>query len=83
MSGDAKRLNDPALLPPFGYRRNHHHYELVSYVNCLIGCRISGNAEGAALFEERIKRFIADHPLTPDAARYYDAVGDYVGSGPS
>ena len=83
MSGDAKRLNDPALLPPLGYRRNHHHYELVSYVNCLVGCRISGNAEGAALFEERIKRFIADHPSTPDAARYYEAVGDYVGSDPS
>jgi hypothetical protein len=49
MNGDAKRLNDPALLPPSGYRRNHHHYELVSYVNSLVGCRISGNAERCAV----------------------------------
>lgn len=78
MNEDAKRLNDPSVLPPLGYRRNHPHYELVGYVNCLVGCRISDNAEGAILFGERIKRFITDHPATPDTARYYEAVEDYV-----
>ncbi len=79
MSSDAKRLNDPAVLPPSGYRRNHRHYELVSYVNCLVGCRISDNAEGTTLFEERIRQFIAANPATSDTARYYDAVQEYIG----
>ncbi|MDH7976070.1 hypothetical protein QH494_28155 [Sphingomonas sp. AR_OL41] len=77
----AKRLNDPAVLPQHAYHRNHATYELVGYVNCLVGCRISGNTEGAALFAERVDRFIAEHPRTPDVAEYYQAVINYVRSG--
>lgn len=78
MEDDAAKLNDAAVLPPHAYRRNHAIYELVSYVNCLIGCRISGNLEGASLFEDRIRRFTVDHPPSPDEAAYYEAVADYI-----
>jgi len=80
MESDAARLNDPEVLPPLAYRRNDRNYELVCYVNCLIGCRVSGNAEGIALFEYRIKRFVADYPPTAETSRYYDAMNNYVGS---
>jgi hypothetical protein len=80
MKETAIKLNDPAVLPPHAYRRNHSAYELVGYVNCLIGCRLSGNSDGTSLFEERIERYIADHPQTPDVAGYYAAVVDYVRS---
>ena len=79
MDEGAKKLNDAAVLPPHAYRRNHALYELVCYVNCLIGCRISGNADGVALFKERAKEFMSDHPPTAEVARYYVAVTDYVG----
>ncbi|WP_395394086.1 hypothetical protein WBP07_02560 [Novosphingobium sp. BL-8A] len=75
-----RKLNDPAVLPPLAFRRNHRHYELVSYVNCLLGCRISGNAVDAALFESRIEQFLASHPQTPEAASYYKLVADFVES---
>ena len=78
MDDRAKKLNEAALLPPHAYRRNHLHYELVCYVNCLAGCRISGNAEGEALFTDRIKRFMTAHPPTPDLIKYYQAVANYI-----
>ncbi len=80
MEDDVVKLNDPAVLPPHAYRRNHLTYELVTYVNCLVGCRISGNLEGASLFENRIRRFMVDHPQTPDVAAYYEVVAEYVRS---
>jgi hypothetical protein len=78
MDSGAEKLNEAALLPPHAYRRNHLHYELVCYVNCLAGCRISGNAEGETLFKDRIERFIAAHPATSDLIKYYEAVTDYI-----
>lgn len=80
MTVSAEELNDPAVLPPHAYRRNHLHYELVGYVNCLIGCRLSGNTADAALFERRIARFMADHVPTGEATRYFELVASYVRS---
>ena len=61
MSDLLRKLNSPEYLPPMAYRRNHSTFELVSYVNCFIGCRISSNADGEALFKEGIVKFFADH----------------------
>lgn len=82
MDNRVKKLNEAALLPPQAFRRNHLHYELVCYVNCLAGCRISGNTEGETLFEDRIKRFMAAHPPASDLVKYYQAVADYVAPAP-
>ena len=78
MVENAKKLNDPSVLPLQAYRRNHKVYELVSYVNCLVGCRISGNVEGSTLFEGRIAEFLLHNPPDPDFEAYYEAVKDYV-----
>jgi hypothetical protein len=78
MDEGAKKLNDAAILPTHAYRRNHTHYELVCYVNCLVGCRISGNSDGAALFEERARQFMVEHQPTPDLIAYYEIASAYI-----
>jgi hypothetical protein len=54
--GLRKKLNSPDILPPRAYRRNVPIYELVCYVNCFIGCRMSDNHEDAQIFRDRAKR---------------------------
>lgn len=72
------RLNSTDVLPPMAFRRNHAIYELVSYVNCLLGCRMAGNLEGEGVFRARIAEYMATHDPKPDEARYYQLVRTYV-----
>ena len=78
MADIAARLNSADLLPAFAFRRNHEIYELVSYVNCLLGCRMAGNTEGEGIFKDRITRYMASHVPTPDVSNYYQLVSSYV-----
>jgi len=73
-----KKLNSPEYLPQIAYRRNHNLYELVCYVNCLIGCRLSGNAEGQDVFKNRIKQYMDDHPPAEMFEKYYNVVSAYL-----
>ena len=77
MSDLLRKLNSPEYLPPMAYRRNHAAFELVSYVNCLIGCRISSNADGEALFKERFVKFFADHGSESNT-KYASMVREYL-----
>jgi hypothetical protein len=78
MSENIKKLNSQDYLPAGAYRRNHEMYELVCYVNCLIGCRISANAEGESVFQSRIKRYMDQHPPTAKNQKYYGLVSSLI-----
>jgi hypothetical protein len=75
------KLNALGTLPKLAYRRNHRIYELVCYVNCLIGARLSNNAEGAAHFRERILTYLEEIVPRPDEAQYCAIVAEYVNLG--
>lgn len=81
MNDCVTKLNSPDYLPPGAYRRNHEMYELICYVNCLIGCRMSGNSEGEGMFEKRIKEYMDGHQPSPEMEEYYNIVSSYVAEG--
>lgn len=72
------KLNSTEYLPASAYRRNHEIYELVSYVNGLIGCQISKNREGSSLFKSRVTEFVSRHPPGPDAEKYYELINKFI-----
>lgn len=78
MNSSVTKLNAPEFLPPGAYRRNHEMYELICYVNCLIGCRLSGNSEGESVFKKRIQEYMDRHPPTGRVEKYYKIVSSYV-----
>jgi hypothetical protein len=70
-------LNSEAVVPALSYRRNKVVYELVCYVNCLIGCVLSDRRDVMPVFVERCGEFIGSHP-SPEHAHYYSVVQDYL-----
>lgn len=70
-------LNAPDVLPESAYRRNGPVYELVCYVNCLIGAELSGRPDVVELFGKRIAQFIANHPPSAEWEAYYRRILDY------
>ena len=73
-----RRLNASDALPPAAFRRNHAIYELVAYVNNLLGCRLAANVEGQGIFKDRIERYMAAHAPKPDEAAYYQLVSRFL-----
>lgn len=78
MNAIVAKLNSTDYLPPMAFRRNNAIYELVGYVNCLIGCRISKNIEGEALFKSRIKQYLDSHPANTGCQAYYMLIAEYI-----
>ena len=73
-----KRLNEADVLPQSSYRRNRHEYELVCYVNNMIGCCISRNHAALGLFRSRAEKFMDDNPTKPELHGYYALVRTYL-----
>ena len=73
-----RRLNAANLMPQSSYRRNKQEYELVCYVNNMIGCCLSRNYVALGLFKARAERFIADNPPKPEFDDYYALVKMYL-----
>jgi hypothetical protein len=71
-------LNSEGVVPGIAYRRNKVIFELVSYVNCLVGCVLSQRRDVVPLFVERCRSFMDSHPATPDYEKYYDVVLRYI-----
>jgi hypothetical protein len=71
-------LNSEDIVPGTAYRRNKVIFELVSYVNCLIGCVLSKRQDMIPLFTERCRVFMENHPAAPEHEKYYDAVRSYA-----
>ena len=72
-------LNSEELVPAGAYRRNKVIFELVSSVNCLLGCVLSQRRDLVPLWIRRCKYFIEQHPAQPDWENYYVAVQSYIG----
>ena len=72
------KLNSAAYLPEKAYRRNSKTYELVCYVNCLLGCRVSGNKEGTNLFKARVEDYIRRNSPESDFEQYFKLVEAFI-----
>ncbi len=70
-------LNSETVVPGIAYRRNKVLYELVCYVNCLIGCVLSGRRDVMPSFVHRCREFMSGHVLTEHES-YYSAVSSYL-----
>jgi hypothetical protein len=68
------KLNSLDHVPQIAYRRNHMLYELVCYVNCIIGAQLSSNAGAIETFTGRAREYIEANPPRPDAEEYYALV---------
>jgi hypothetical protein len=72
------RLNSPDYLPPIAYRRNAGIYELVCYVNCLVGALISENHDAISVFSRRIDEYLEKHTPGDEFEKYVSVVTSYV-----
>ncbi|MDR3377561.1 MAG: hypothetical protein P4M10_02665 [Verrucomicrobiae bacterium] len=72
-----KILNREDVLPAVAYRRNVVIYELVCYINCLIGCVLSGRTDSMSAFIRRSGEFMDKHPAE-GYERYYSAARGYL-----
>ena len=81
MSAELSRLhsilNSEEVVPGTAYRRNMAIYELVCYVNCLIGCVESDRRHVMPAFIRRSRVFMDMHP-SPTYERYYSVVRSYL-----
>lgn len=73
-----KALNSKELCPRKGYRRDVPVYELVCYVNNIIGCYMSENFEPIKIFSDRAKIFIDDNKEDETNKEYFELVGRYL-----
>jgi hypothetical protein len=71
-------LNSEELVPVMAYRRNKVIFELVSCVNCLLGCVLSQRRDVLPLWIQRCRAFLEQHPAPPEWAKYYAVVQDYI-----
>jgi hypothetical protein len=70
-------LNSEPIIPDAAYRRSKVVYELVCYVNCLIGCVLSGRKEAMPIFIQRCHEFMSSHVL-PEHENFYSVVRSYL-----
>jgi hypothetical protein len=71
-------LNSEGVVPALAYRRNKVIFELVSYVNCLMGCVLSQRRDVVPLWIRRCKLFLEQNPAQPDWEKYYGVVQNYI-----
>ena len=70
-------LNSEDVVPIIAYRRNKVIYELVCYVNCLIGCALSNRIDAMPIFVQRCRDFMDSNPLEQHD-HYYSVVCSYL-----
>jgi hypothetical protein len=73
-----RELNRADLVPRHCYRRNKVHYELVCFVNNIIGLVLSDNYEVIPVFVGRALNHIKDFPATEETEIYYPLVTRYL-----
>jgi|HubBroStandDraft_1064217.scaffolds.fasta_scaffold93504_2 hypothetical protein len=74
-----KKLNSDEYLPPFAHRRNAKIYDLVSYVNNLTGCYLSGNFPCVLNYVERCRAYEVEHPFENEKVKnYFSLVNSYI-----
>lgn len=73
-----KALNSKEFSPRKGYRRDVSVYELVCYVNNIIGCYLSGNFEPIKIFINRARVYIDDNEKNEINREYFELVNRYL-----
>jgi len=73
-----QELNAADCLPASAYRRNSGEYELICYVNNMVGCYLSKNYSALALFRNRAEAFMRAKPVRPETHEYYRLVSNYL-----
>jgi hypothetical protein len=71
-------LNSPSLVPEQCYRRNKVSYELICYVNNLMGLFLGKNYHVIPTFIARADRHMTECPPTPGSQAYYEVVEKYL-----
>lgn len=80
IAGFIKLLNTEDLAPKFGFRRNKSIYELVCYVNNIIGCYMSKRIEPIPVFINRIRIYLEECAIASEDEKYCMQVNNFVGA---
>lgn len=71
-------LNAPGLVQSRWYDRNHKAYELICYVNTIMGLYLSGNYEAIPAFLDRVHGYLSREDKAQVTDAYRRAVDGYV-----
>ncbi len=71
-------LNSEGTIPPGLYRRNTSEYQLICYINNVIGCFIAGNHSTASLFLYRARQHIERCPANSNLEGFYQEASAYL-----
>jgi len=74
-----KLLNTEDLAPKDGFRRNKSIYELVCYVNNIIGCYMSQRVDPIPIFISRIRIYLDESTIGPEDEEYCMQAREFVG----
>ncbi|GAA5177121.1 hypothetical protein GCM10025771_13720 [Niveibacterium umoris] len=73
-----RELNRAEVVPPNCYRRNKVRYDLVSYINNIIGLVLSENYEVIPVFIGRALSHMEAFPSNSESLHYYSCVNRYL-----
>lgn len=73
-----RQLNRSDIVPRHCYRRNKVHYELVCYINNIIGLLASDNLEVVPIFAGRALQHMNDIPANEESSKYYELANSYL-----
>lgn len=73
-----KEMNAVSNVPARGFRRNVVVYPLVCYVNNIICCYLSKNADPIPIFIERSRIHMESNPPTEEWKDYYSRINKYI-----
>ncbi len=73
-----RKLNSKIHAPKGCYRRNVRIYNLVCYVNNIIGCYLSHHEEAIMAFIRRSRKHMNDFPENEELHEYYKMVKEYL-----
>ncbi|MEK8028837.1 hypothetical protein [Pseudaquabacterium rugosum] len=71
-------LNRADIVPRHCYRRNKVHYDLVCYINNIIGLLNSENLDVVPVFVGRALQHMNDFPAGEESATYYEHANRYL-----
>ncbi|MBY6191289.1 hypothetical protein KUV22_12715 [Microbulbifer agarilyticus] len=74
----AKELNRQSNLPSKAFRRDAPIYALVSTMNNIIGCHLSGNDRPISVLKERALQFMEENPAAKETEIYYELAHDLL-----
>lgn len=71
-------LNHKSIMPRLAYRRNFAAYNLICYVNNMIGLYLSENYEVIPIFISRAHAHMKEFSAAVEAQPYYRLIGFYL-----